>query len=403
MGGQTALWGLVSAAAGEDEAVSPASPVGAASPSWQAIRKQFRVRRGLAYLNNGSLGPCPEPVVRCVIDEWRKLEENPAVKAFGPAIGRMEQVRAAAASFLGCDPDELAVTNNTTEGMNAVAQGMDLHKGDRVLTTDQEHPGGSVCWQYFAQHRGVQIDRVPLSRLPHDSDRIVQSFSDGLEKPTAVVSVSHVTFTTGQRLPIRRIANLARDRGALMIVDGAQAPGVLDVDVRALGCDAYAASGHKWMLAPKGTGLLFIRRGAQDRIRPMLLHNGYGSYTAATGTRNFPAIIGLGAAIGFLEGIGKPLIEARALHLRDRLYRGLTGIRRIRILSPPPGEMTSAMVSFVLPDPMDNAALAATLRHKDGVIVKVVPGLKGIRVSTHVYNQEDETERLLAALRREMG
>lgn len=396
--------GLSSAAGGEEED-SLDSLRGPAGVLWDRVHKQFRLRGGLAYLNNGSLGPCPVQVVQAAIQAWRSLEENPADMAYGPLLEKMEAARTRAAGFLGCATEELAVTGNTTEGMNAVAQGIRLEAGDRILTTDQEHPGGLAGWGYRQKHEGVPVDLAALPTPPASPEAIVESIQRGLTKATRVISVSHVTYTTGLRMPIEAIASLARANGALLVVDGAQAPGVLDVDVTRLGCDAYATSAHKWMLAPKGTGLLYVRKESQERIAPLLLQHGYRSYTASTGTRNVPALIGLGAAVEFLQRLGKIDIERRALTLRTHLYEVLQTLPGIQVVSPPPGDLASSLLTFTLPNGKQPAAVAKTLAEEYGVIVRVMShgNVQGIRVSTHIYNSEADLDRLVSSLRKGLG
>jgi selenocysteine lyase/cysteine desulfurase len=356
-------------------------------------------------MNSGSLGPSP----RCVLDQamkaWHELEEDPVTQGFGPFIHKMDDVRRKAAEFLGCSTEEIAITQNTTDGMNTVAQGLELQPGQRVLTTDHEHPGGLVCWEYYARRRQVLIDKVQLPIPPGSAEEVVAKFREKLTPETRVISVSHVTFSTGLRLPVREIAAMARANGTLLVVDGAQAPGALEVNVKDLDCDAYATSGHKWMLGPKGTGLLYVRKETRKAIDPLTLQHGNQAYTASTGTRNIPSIIGLGAAIDFLTSLGKSRIEQHALSIRKRVYEGSQGLPRLQLVSPPDGELASALVTFKLPQDVAADRLTEVLRAKHRVVVKPVPAhlVNGIRVSCHVCNSEEDVAKLLDALRKEVG
>jgi len=381
--------------------LAPASMNGA---KWADVRQGFLLPQGLAYLNCGSLGPSPGYVLNESLKAWLELEQNPVHVGYGAMIKRMDEVRQKAAEFLGCKQAEIALTRNTTDGMNTVAQGLSLQEGQRVLTTDHEHPGGFVCWQYYAKRRGVKIDVVTLPTPPRTEGEVLERFKAKLTPATKVISVSHVTFTTGLRMPIRRIGEMARANGSLLVVDGAQAPGMISVNVKKLLCHAYATSGHKWLLGPKGTGLLYISSDTGGAIDPLLLHNGRGAYTAATGYRNVPGIVGLGAAIDLLAAVGKDRVEQRALELRAALTEGLKKQKNVRLLSPEAGSMASGMVSFALPEGADSGALARQLREKHRVVVKVLPGrpVSGLRVSTHVYNSTEDVGMLLAALRAEL-
>jgi selenocysteine lyase/cysteine desulfurase len=371
---------------------------------WETIRRSLGLRDGLVYLNCGTLGPIPLYTRDAVFAAWQRLEENPADEGFGPLLQAMEDVRAKAAAFLGCALDELAVTQSTTDGMNAIAQGINLQKGDRVLTTDHEHPGGRLCWDYYARKAGLVIDAVTLPAPPKTPGEIIDAFARLLTPATRIISVSHVTYTTGLRLPIAGLAELAKAHGALLVVDGAQAPGGLSVDVKALGCHAYAASPHKWMLAPKGTGLLYIDKDARARIDPLVLQAGMRTYTGATGTRNVPGIIGLGAAVELLSAVGKETIERRVMALRNRLYGQAEGIPGITIVSPPPGELASPILTLDLPDTVNSGAFAARLKER-GIIVRSIGHgrINGIRVSPHLYTLEDDIAVLVATLRKELA
>jgi len=371
---------------------------------WPRVRSGFMLPDDLVYLNCGSLGPCPGHVVSEALSAWLNLEQNPANEGYGPCIQRMEEVRGKAAEFLGCSKDQVAITRNTTDGMNTVAQGLDLQKGQRVLTTDHEHPGGEVCWQYYAKRRGVVVDTVELPVPAQSEEEILKRFEAKLTRDIRVVSVSHVTFTTGLRMPVRRIAQMARANGSIVVVDGAQAPGMMEVNVEDLLCHAYATSGHKWMLGPKGVGILYVSKDAEGAIDPLVLQHGRGAYTASTGTRDIPTIIGLGAAIDFLSAVGKARIERRVLELRKMLVEGLQGCAGVKMVSPPEGPMASGMVSVGLPAGVESSALASRLMERHRVVVKVLPArpVSGIRISLHLYNSPADVESLLAALRAEV-
>lgn len=370
----------------------------------EAIRHSLGLRTGLIYLNCGTLGPIPQYTRDAVFEAWQRLEENPADEGFGPLLQSMEEARAKAAAFLGCAVDELAVTQSTTDGMNAIAQGINLQQGDRVLTTDHEHPGGRLCWDYYARRAGVVVDVVKLPAPPKTAGEIVDAFAQQLTPATRIISVSHVTYTTGLKLPVAELAELARAHGALLVVDGAQAPGGITVDVKALRCHAYAASPHKWMLAPKGTGLLYISAEARKRIDPLVLQAGMRCYTGATGTRNLPGIIGLGAAVDLLTAVGKEAVERHAMAMRNLLYHEAGKIPGVTVASPAPGELAAPLITLNLPGNVKNHAFANRLKER-GIIVRSVDGygINGIRVSPHIYTREEDIAALVAAMREELA
>lgn len=365
----------------------------------------FAFAPGLVYLQTGSLGPTPKPVMERTIAAWKELELNPAAYGYGTQEQAMDGVRAKAASFIGCTTDELVLTNCTTEGMNWVAQGLTFAAGDRVLTTDQEHPGGRVCWDYVARRHGVAIDVVAIPPGENDAQAIVDRFAKGITPRTRVLSFSHLLSSTGLRMPVAELSALARQRGCIAVVDGAQAVGGVAVNVKALGCHVYATSGHKWLMAPKGTGLLYLSEELGRTIDPVTLESGRGAYTASTGVCSIPSVLGLGAAIDYVATIGMARVESHNLSLRSRLQAALADVPKLRVVSPAPGPLASPLLSFALSGGATGGALHQRLRERHNVEVKVVPGnwFNGNRISTHLFNTEQDVDALVRALRAELA
>ncbi|MEO8648121.1 MAG: aminotransferase class V-fold PLP-dependent enzyme, partial [Acidobacteriota bacterium] len=220
---------------------------------------------GLTYLNTGTLGPCRRETIDESLKRWEELESFP-IKFYGKsgAEALAEKTRTAAAKFLGCELNEIVITNSTTSGMNAVAQGLRLKAGDRILTTNHEHGGGLLGWKYLAKYHYARVDIVVIPRDENNVDAIIDNIKKSITPRTKLISVSHVFSSTGLRMPVAEISALARSKGILCIVDGAQAAGAVKVNLNELGCHAYATSGHKWLMGPKGTGLLYISKDAQD-------------------------------------------------------------------------------------------------------------------------------------------
>ena len=368
-------------------------------------RDDFLFDEGLTYLQTGSLGPSPNQVIDAAAASWLELERNPVVNGYGTHEKMLDDVRAQAATFIGCTTDELVLTNCTTEGMNWVAQGLTFAAGDRVLTSDQEHPGGRVCWDYVVRRSGVVLDVVPIAPLQHDARQIVDAFAQRITPRTKVLSFSHINSSTGLRMPVAELSALARSRGCLAVVDGAQAVGAIDVNVKALGCHVYATSGHKWLLAPKGTGLLYLSSEIGSAVDPIALQSGRGGYTASSGVCSLPSVAGLGAAISYHEKIGKSRIEATNLELRQHVYEALLTVPKVKILSPARGALASPMLSYQLPDAIKSHALYEALLAKHKVVVKVVPGnwFNGHRISTHLFNDLADVAALTTALRAELA
>jgi selenocysteine lyase/cysteine desulfurase len=362
---------------------------------------------GLTYLNTGTIGPSRRATIDATQRAWEALDANPTAH-YGQRVGAsmLEDTRTVAAKFLGCDRDEMAVTGSTTAGMNAIAQGLRLTAGDRVLVTDQEHSGGLHCWQYLARHHRVQLDVVAIPRGEYRVAALVDAIAKGIRRRTRVVSVSHVFSSTGLRMPVAEIAALARSRGVMCVVDGAQSVGAIRVDVHELGCHAYATSGHKWLLGPKGTGLLYIAKDAQTAIRPMAYEDSYSTYTNSNGVVNLPAIMGLGTAIRHLDAAGMSSVETHNIRLRNRLADRLLGMSGLTPVSPPAGERASPLLTVLLAERFDRRAVAQALLDRHQVAIRPTHaefGFNGIRFSMHEFNTDEDVDRAADALRRELA
>lgn len=360
---------------------------------------------GIVHLQTGGVGATPRPVFDATVAAMARVEANPVRETYGAGLGELEKVRAKASGLLGCTADDIILTTSTTQGMFLVAQGLKLAHGDRILTTDHEHPGGRLCWDWVARRFGVQVDVVPIAPDESDPVAVVERFADAIGPRTRVVSFSHILFTTGVRLPAAELCRRAREHGCWTIVDGAQGPGALPVDVRAIGCHAYAASGHKWLLGPKGTGLLYLSEDLAAALDALPLSAGRRPNSDSTGIANIAGMIGLGAAIDYGQAIGLERIEAHNRTLRGELYDALSGLNQVSIPSPRDGTCTSANLAFCLPDSVDIHALRRNLlmRHKVYLRVVELSGFLGLRASLHLYNSSDDVNALVNALSAELA
>lgn len=383
---------------------SGASSFALSPTDWKKVVKEFSVNPDVAYLNTGSLGSIPKSVLKSMEEVDSRLESNPVEQGFGPVLAEAEAVRPKIAELFGCKTDEVTVTRNTTDGMNQIAEGLNMQPGQRVLTSNHEHGGGLGAWKYLVKRRGVFLDVADLGAPPASEDEVVEKFKAAIRPETKVIMCSHVTFSSGVMTPIAKLSELAHQHGCLMIVDGAQAPGGVQVDVKALGCDAYMSSGHKWLLGPKGTGLLYINEKVKDQITPFVLDDGYGVYTAIRGTSNWTEIIGLGKSLDFMKNIGREAAAGRLMELRNQLYEVIQKTPGTKIFSPPPGSsMACHLVCFSVTDRAKHPLMNEQFK-KDKVVVKGV-GIQGIdyRVGCHLYNSEKDIARFADSLKAVLG
>jgi selenocysteine lyase/cysteine desulfurase len=207
-------------------------------------------------------------------------------------------------------------------------------------------------------------------------------------------------------MPVAEISALARSKGILCIVDGAQAVGAIKVSVKELGCHAYATSGHKWLMGPKGTGLLYISKDAQSVIRPMQFEGSYNTYNNGTGVVNLACILGLGKAIEYLDSVRMDKVEAHNLAIRNRLYNALRDVPNMTIVSPPPGKMASPMLALLLAEKFPRGKFVTMLLEKHNIAIRPTHpefGFNGIRFSMHLFNTEKEIDRATDIVRKELA
>jgi isopenicillin-N epimerase len=382
---------------------------------WQRVRDQFYVPGDVIYLNNGSLGLSPRPVVEAL---YRHVLDTEAMRnrtygdypwwGYGPSL----EIRTKLAGFVGALPEEVALTRNATEGMNTVAVGLDLEPGDEVVLSDQEHPGGRSAWYQRAKRYGIVVREFPLPLPPRSPAEIVASLERALTPRTRVISVSHITTTTGGILPVKEICELARRRSIVTLIDGAHAIGQIPLDLHDLGCDYYAASPHKWLYAPKGTGLLYCRKGMAEKL---WAHTATGAWDRRelacerltnVGTSNYSLLIGLSAAIDFNRQIGTNLVAERGRYLSRTLREMLGRIDGGRILNGPPPELSGAMVKLGLPvAEIGNLANRMWDQHRIWIKTDVAAGPipPSIRFALPIYIRRSDLERVVDLLRPEIA
>jgi L-cysteine/cystine lyase len=377
------------------------------------IRAAIPALSNSIYLNTGTFGPMPTVVADEIRRVYGEIERQ---GTFSPGVfwqmelEGFEAVRGQVAALLHADPAEIALTRNVTDGINIVLHGLDWQPGDQVIVTDHEHPSGTVPWLALAERAGVELRWL---ELVDDADEIVARFQRLLTPRTRLAQLSHVSCLTGLRLPIGPLCRLARQAGALTLVDGAHAEGQFAVDAPALGCDFYAACGHKWLLGPQGVGMLYVRRQHVERLRPIWLgwdvaqpfDRAARSYqlqdTAARfeqSTRAWPLYLAFGKAIEFVEGVGLPAIERRVQGLRRDFVDQLTAIPGVTVLSPlDPALGTGLVTVHVAGWPYDLLQQRLWERHR--IITNVIREFDALRFSLAFFTSQDELDTALQAIR----
>jgi len=377
-----------------------------------AVRAALPALASGIHLNTGSVGPMPAEVA-AAMDELEAYERDIGrahLDYYLALLDRMAEARAGVAAVIGADLDEIALTHATTDGLNIATWGLDWRAGDRAVTTTQEHAGALAPLYALHDRLGVDVAFADVGDGADDG-RTLAAFERAIEPGTRLVSVSHVLWSTGAVLPVARIAALARERGALVVVDGAQAAGAIPVSVRDLGADAYSVPAQKWLLGPEGMGALWVARGSMDRIRPSFGgHFSFAAYdSVGTGTwhpdaRRFetagyhrPSVVGMARAIGWLSMyVGLEYVLRRGPATARRAADALATIPGVELLTP--RHQMATLVAFRIAGWSPDAALDE-LGARVFAIARSIPLVDALRISVGFFNSDEEIDRFVDAVR----
>jgi len=370
---------------------------------WAALRKQFLIPEAEVYLNNGTVGSSPLPVLHAIMKCYHEAEslaqhDPEDYPIWGYAA--WNNFRDPLAKFVGCNRDEIALVRNATEANSYIANGVDLKSGDEVLMTDQEHPGGEHPWNLRAKRYGIVVKKVTLPKPVPDAQMVLNLFSEAISSRTRVIFFSHITTVTGVVLPARQLCALARSKGILSAVDGAHVPGMMKLDLHDLGCDMYSSSPHKWLQATKGTGFLYVRDEVIDRIWNTIATEGWDDTKIRAerfqriGSSNVPALSGLRAAIELANSIGMDRIEKRHRANANYILGEMTKRGALSWTSPDPalrcGIATVNIAPLTMPDLENWLWSEKRIRIRGGAPSK-------IRLSTPYYLLRKDIDRFLAS------
>lgn len=371
---------------------------------WTKIRRdQFVLPEWRAYLNTGSVGSAPKPVLKATSEYMEKGASYAGNEYPRWGYEAMLPVREAIASFVGATAAEIALTHNATESMGIIANGLDLRAGDEVLITDQEHPSGRGPWLLKQARAGVRVRELKLPVPPKSASELSEAILSAIRPETKVLSFSGITTHTGLLLPVKEICAVARAKGVITVVDGAHMPGQVALNIADIGCDLFAASLHKWMLTPPGCGFLYVRREFQDRLWPTVVVDGWQNQKDALkymqlGCNNRAELEGILAAIQFIRAIGVDRIQSRIHSLAQRAYGMAKQIPALRVLSAEDHRLYGGMIAFDAPG-KDYTPLWRKLEERK---VWTLRGEK-IRVSCHIHTRPRDLETLFSTIRELWG
>ena len=375
----------------------------------ERIRQELPATRARIYLNAGTFGPLPDCVPQAMQErtqaEWQTGRLG--TEAFERMAAIYTDARERVARLLNASTDEIALTDSTGSGMNIISYGFNWQEGDEVITTNHEHLSALAPLYQSRDRYGIIVRKADLG--PRAERSVLEAVSELVTERTRLISISHVTWTTGARLDIKAVARFGRERGIPVLIDGAQSAGAIPLDVKELEVDFYAIPMQKWLCGPDGTGALYVRRESMHYVAPTYV--GYWSIKHEEGIewelkenaqrfelggRHTASLAGQSAVLDWLEQfVGYPWMFERISTLHAYAYTALQKVPGLTMLTPEPG--VSGLLAFTL-EGRDDAALVKELADKYTIAVRNIPSTHALRVSTGFYNTEEEIDTLVRAL-----
>jgi selenocysteine lyase/cysteine desulfurase len=365
---------------------------------WFTIQNAFTVTRGIINLNNGGVSPSPRIVTEAVVRYTWQQEDATAYTMWQILEPQSETIRTGLAEMFGCDREEIAITRNASESLEVLLMGLDFKPGDEILTTTQDYPRMLTTLRQREQREGLNLKLVKIPIAPNSLDEITAAFERGITKRTRLILISHMVNITGQITPVRAVCELARAKGIETIVDGAHSFAQFDFQQRDLNCDYFGTSLHKWLYAPKGTGLLYVRRDKIEKVWPLFA----AEKTQAGNIRKFEEIgthsaaprLAIGEAMLFHNGIGSRRKEARLRYLSRYWMNRLKDIPKVSFNTSFSDNQSCAIGNVVIaginPSDIGNYLMSA---HKIFTTPIIHDEFRGLRITPNVYTTLQELDR----------
>ncbi|NMH27271.1 aminotransferase class V-fold PLP-dependent enzyme [Flavobacterium silvaticum] len=374
------------------------------------MKEQFLLNPEIAYLNHGSFGACPKPI----FDAWQNwqhaLEFEPVQFILKKSPQQLLKAKAALAKFINCEPQDFYFTPNPTYAINTVMHSLKLKPGDEILATDNEYGAMDRTWNYFTRKTGAVYVRQPVTLPVVSKEQMIADFWKGYSEKTKVVFLNQISSATALIFPVKEICERAKELGLITIVDGAHVPGHIDLDLRDLDPDYYTGTLHKWMMAPKGSSFLYVKKELQNDLDPLVVSWGYDSdmpgesrfldYHEHQGTRDISSFLTADTVVEFMESIDW---KTQAKYNRQRIleqYGRFCDLVVSQPICPVTEEFLGQMCSIPIKT-TDAIALKELLfsRYKIEIPVMALNGQVYIRISTQVYVSDEDIERLYDALK----
>jgi selenocysteine lyase/cysteine desulfurase len=373
---------------------------------WKSVRAQFVMPPELGVLNAANLCPASRPVLEALRRETDSVDRDPSGQNRARLSGEKEHLRKTLATFLRVTPEEIVITRNTSEANNMVSSGLDLKAGDEVVVFHDNHPSNLTAWNEKAKRFGFTVIEIPQVNPHPGMQHYIDAYQKAITSNTRIITFTHLSSTVGDLFPAKELCALARERGVLSLVDGAQSFGLLDVNLADISPDFYSGSAHKWPCGARECGVLYINARAHKQIWPSI----YSAYPGAVGiSRTFESfgqrdeatMIAFREALEFQMKVGREAIEKRSRQLANQLINGLSKLPDVKVWTSPNPSLNAAVVSFQ-PGSLNAQKLGQLLYEKDkiGTAGRGGQDRGGLRASPHFYNTPEEIDRLVGAVGR---
>jgi len=370
---------------------------------WSIIQQSYTTSPALINLNNGGVSPSPR-IVQDAVERFNKMtNEGPSYYMWRILDQGREPLRYKLAQLAGADPEEIAVNRNATEALNTVIFGLNLKAGDEIIGTKQDYPNMINAWRQRAQRDGIVYNQISFQFPIENDEEIVAGFEKAITPKTKIIHITHIINWIGQILPVKKITDMAKKHGIETIVDGAHSFGLLDYKIPDLGCDYYGTSLHKFLSAPIGSGMLWIKKEKIEKIWPLVCNdkpNGTDIRKFETlGTRSFPIEQGIGEAVNFQNGIGSKRKEERIRYLKNYWATRLQNIAKVKIHTSFKDEYACAIcgvsVDGMTPGELDSTLFSNYKIHTVGIVWE---NISCVRITPHVYTRIQELDKLVMAI-----
>ena len=372
---------------------------------WKTIRSQFRMPPELTVLNAANLCPSPASVLDIVYDYTQRLDSKPVPSYRTAMLEVKENTRQQLAKYLRVTPEEILITRNTSESNNWVSNGLDLRADDEVVIFSDNHPSNNEAWKERGKRFGFTVNEVPPLNPHPGFDYYLEEFEKALTPRTRVLAFTHLSNTVGDLFPAKELCSMAREKGIITLIDGAQSLGLLDVDLSDIQPDFYSGSAHKWPCGPKETGVLYVNKDTRKRFWPSIYsaykgRQGMAQTHEGLGQRDTPAIHAFGQQIEFLRKVGQKKIEERSGNLATQIIEELQKTKGVYIYTSNERALRSAVVTF-RPANLEPTKVVKALE-EDGIVAANLGGKDwaGVRFSPHFYNSNSDVEKAVSAIRR---